>query len=76
MTKPGDEVVLLYAVINKNEWDKVKLPDGCHAKAFEVGRIDDLIESQVCRGWGAMCAASMNRLAKKICPTNILHIGN
>lgn len=64
----GEETVLLYAVMRKSEWNKVKLPEGCYAKAFEAGPIESLCDVQTCKGWGALMAASVNRLAKKLCP--------
>lgn len=66
--KTGDAVIVMYAVIPAEKWDDVKLPEGCFAKAFNVGNIEDLVQVHPCKGWGAMMAASINRLAKKICP--------
>jgi hypothetical protein len=66
--KTGDEVILLYVVLPREDWEKVKLPQGCHAKAFETGPIERMVDVQTCKGWGAMMAASINRLAKKISP--------
>lgn len=64
----GDEVILVYAVLKRQDWEKVKFPQGCYAKAFETGPIERMVDTQTCKGWGAMMAASINRLAKKLCP--------
>ncbi len=74
---PGDKVIVMYCVLPADKWDGVKLPQGSFAKAFDVGTIDDLTEVQACKGWGAMMAASINRLAKKLCPDRAqLILGN
>jgi plasmid rolling circle replication initiator protein Rep len=66
--KTGDEVILAFAVIKKDDWHKVSFPNGAFAKAWEVGTIEEMLDQQKCKGWGAMVAISICRLANKLCP--------
>lgn len=73
--KTGDEIVFMCAIIKRDQWEGVKLPPGCFAKAYEVGKIEELTDVRVSRGWGAMAGTLINRLAKKLCPEAALFLG-
>lgn len=75
--KTGDHVIVVYAILPADKWDGVKFPKGTYAKAFNAGPIESFGQVQTCREWGALMAASFNKLAKKICPVagTLLNIG-
>lgn len=62
------EVVLMYAIVPAKIWEDVKLPPGCFAKAMHIGPMLRLTDQQTCKGWGAIIAASLSKLAGKVCP--------
>jgi hypothetical protein len=66
--KTGDEVVMLTAIIKIEDYDKVKIPHGSFAKAWEIGRIEELLDQETCKGWGGMVGIMLARLAVKLCP--------
>lgn len=66
--KTGTEVVLMYAIIPKADWQKVKLPEGCFAKAMEIGGAEELANMENCKGWGAWIGISLAKLGRKLCP--------
>lgn len=66
--KTGDEVVLLYAVIPKEKYDKLSIPDGSFAKAIIAGKVESFVQMSECRNWGMLVATSLQILARKICP--------
>lgn len=66
--KAGDEIVVLYAVVPKEKYNRVQIPDGSFAKAFQVGPIEEFISKKVCIATGNMLSVALNRLARKHCP--------
>lgn len=70
--QPGDECVLLFVVMRKDQWDDVKLPKGSCQKAFEIGAIDELVDITMCRGWGALVSKTLHNLGNFICPPRLI----
>lgn len=66
--KTGDDCIVMYAVIPKDQYGKVLLPDGSFAKAFQIGKVEQLVQMQECKHWGMLMSVSLQRLAKKLCP--------
>lgn len=66
--KPGDECILLFVIMRKDQWDDVKLPKGSCQKPFEIGEIETLIDVPTCKGWGALVSKTLNNLGKFVCP--------
>lgn len=78
--KAGDDVVVMYAVIPKEQYGKLNMPDGSFAKAFHIGKVEQLVQFQECKHWGMMMTVSLQRLARKLCPeiaeSPIIRIGD
>lgn len=68
LIEPGTEVVLAYVIVPRDKWEDCKFPSGCYAKAYEVGQIETLIDQSQAKGWGAMIAVAICRLAVFLCP--------
>lgn len=68
MIEANDDVVVLFAVIPKDDLKKCDLPKTGFYKAWEVGELKTLVDVRTCKGWGAMIAAALNRLSRKLCP--------
>lgn len=66
MIKIGDEIVLVYALVKRADYDKVRLPDGSIAKAIEIGPIETLCDHSRCKGWAAIIGVSLARAANKV----------
>lgn len=64
-----EPVTLMFLVIRTSEISKLKMPEGIgYYQAWETGPFQRMLDSQTCRGWGAMVAAAVHRLAKKLMP--------
>lgn len=68
MLKAKDDVIIVYAVMTKEQWGKVSLPHGSFAKAIEVGAFEQLVQMQECKNWGIVVAMSLHKLAHKLLP--------
>ena len=66
--KTGDSVVFIYAAVLEEDYNKVVIPPGSFAKAIKVGNIEDLLDQEACKGWGAMAGIALCRLANHVCP--------
>lgn len=67
--KSSDECVFIYAIVKKEDYDKVKLPQGASfAKALEIGPASELCNMESCRGWGAMAGIALAKLGLKLFP--------
>jgi hypothetical protein len=66
--KAGEHAVIMWAVIPKDKYHKVHLPDGCFAKAFHIGEIQQLVQKQECMHWASIMAVALQKLAVKLCP--------
>lgn len=58
----------MYAVIPKEQYHKLSMPNGSFAKAFTIGKIEQLVQMKECKHWGMIMALSLQTLAKKLCP--------
>lgn len=68
MIKPDEEVVLVYAVVPKSQYGKVSFPNGCYAKAIDVGPLKGFLDRKECFTWGGFVAEGINRVARTLCP--------
>lgn len=68
LIKTGEEVVLVFSIIKREDYGKLKIPDGSFSKAIELGPIEELCDMESCRGWGAWVGISLGKLGRKLCP--------
>ena len=68
MINSDTEVIFIYAVVPKDQYDKVKLPEGSHAKAMEIGEARDLCDMEACKGWGAITGIALSKLGLRLFP--------
>ncbi len=62
------EVVFVFAVIRKEDYSKLKIPDGSMAKALEIGEATELCDMEKCKGWGGIAGIGLARLGKRMFP--------
>jgi hypothetical protein len=66
--KQDEEVVLVYAIVRREDYNKVLIPPGSFAKAMEIGPASDLCDMANCKGWGGIVGIALSRVAKKNFP--------
>jgi hypothetical protein len=75
LIKTGEEVVLVFSIIKREDYDKLKIPNGSYSKAIELGPVEELTNMENCKGWGAWVGISLGKLGRKLCP-EIFKINN
>lgn len=68
LIKADEEIVLMWVVVPRSEYDKIKLVDRGYAKSVLVGKMGELTHKMYCAHWGLTISKSLLRLAQACCP--------